>query len=136
MAKQQAPRKPGQPQAPQSQPQPAQVKKQAPAPARRPAEKRETLFSAGSRELIYGRQNFMLMGIGLLLVLLGLAVMSGGAMPDPKVWEPERIYSFRRITLAPIMMVVGFLVVGLGIFKRNTTAETAVTTPETPDTNA
>lgn len=134
MAKQQAPRKPGQPQAPQSQS--AQVKKQAPAPARRPAEKRESLFSAGSRELIYGRQNFILMGIGLLLVLAGLAAMSGGAMPDPKVWEPDRIYSFRRITLAPIMMVVGFIVVGLGIFKRNTTAENAAATAETPDAGA
>ena len=82
-------------------PQPQQtVRKTAPAPARRPAEKKESIFAAGDNELIFGRQNFILMGIGLALVLIGLATMSGGAMPDPNKWEPERIYSFRRITLA------------------------------------
>ena len=108
------------PQAPQSQQQPAQTKKPSPAPARGTAERKETLFSVGSRELIYGRKNFVLMGIGLALILAGLAAMSGGAMPDPNVWEPERIYSFTRITLAPLLMVAGFVVIILGIFKKNT----------------
>jgi len=70
-------------------------------------------------EMLYGRQNYIYMGAGLGLILLGLLVMSGGAMPDPKVWEPERIYSFQRITLAPILMVAGFIVVAVGIFKKN-----------------
>jgi Protein of unknown function (DUF3098) len=64
------------------------------------------------------------MGVGLGLVLLGLALMSGGAMPDPNKWQPEIIYSFRRITLAPLMMVAGFVVVILGIFKKNGHATT------------
>jgi uncharacterized membrane protein len=100
----------------------AQQKKTAPAPARRPAEKKDTIFSAGSKELIFGRQNFILMGIGLALVLVGLAIMSGGAMPDPNKWEPERIYSPMRITFAPILMVAGFVTVILGIFKQQQTA--------------
>lgn len=115
MAKQQAPRRPAQPQTPGT-----PAPKTAPAPARRAAEQRENIFTSGSRELLYGRQNFILMGIGLALVLVGLASMSGGAMPDPKVWEPDRIYSFRRVTLAPILMVAGFVTVVFGIFKRNT----------------
>jgi uncharacterized membrane protein len=78
---------------------------------------RASIFSEGSNELIFGRANYIFIGAGLLLVLLGLAAMSGGAMPDPNKWEPERIYSFRRITLAPILMVAGFVVIGLGIFK-------------------
>lgn len=127
MAKQQPQRKPAQPQAAQPA---SQTKKPAPAPARRPAEKRDNLFTAGSKELIYGRQNFIWMGVGLALVMAGLAAMSGGAMPDPKVWEPERIYSFRRITLAPILMVAGFIVVIYGIFKRNPAALSATETPE------
>lgn len=69
--------------------------------------------------LIFGKQNFILMGAGLLLVLLGLALMSGGSMPDPSKWEPERIYSPMRITVAPILMVAGFVVVILGIFKKS-----------------
>jgi predicted cobalt transporter CbtA len=104
-------------------PAPPQPRKTAPAPARRPAEKKDSIFSAGSQEFIFGRQNFIYMGIGLALVLIGLATMSGGAMPDPNKWEPERIYSFTRITLAPILMVAGFVMVAVGIFKRQ---------PETP----
>ena len=92
------------------------------APVRR-TEVRESLFSTGSNELIFGRQNFIYMGAGLLLVLIGLACMTGGAMPDPNRWEPERIYSFRRITLAPMLMVAGFVVMAFGIFKSNKKSE-------------
>lgn len=102
-------------------PQPQQ-RKTAPAPVRRPSEKKDSLFSAGSNELIFGRQNFILMGLGLGMVLLGLALMSGGAMPDPNKWEPERIYSPIRITVAPILMVAGFVTVIWGIFKQKTVA--------------
>ena len=115
MAKQQQQQRPA--------PQPQQ-RKTAPAPVRRPSEKKDSLFSAGSNELIFGRQNFILMGLGLGLVLLGLALMSGGAMPDPNKWEPERIYSPIRITVAPILMISGFLTVIWGIFKRQTEANT------------
>ena len=73
----------------------------------------------------------MLMGIGLALVLVGLAAMSGGSMPDPNKWEPERIYSFTRITLAPLLMVAGFIVVILGIFKKNMPETAPATTTET-----
>lgn len=114
-------------QRPAPQPQP---RKTAPAPVRRPAEKKESIFSAGSNELIFGRQNFILMGIGLALVLVGLAIMSGGAMPDPNVWEPERIYSFTRITVAPILMVAGFVMVAVGIFKRKPEAADYSNNPE------
>jgi len=117
-------------QRPQPRPQQQQVKKTAPAPVRR-AEKRESIFTEGSRELIFGRQNFFYMGIGLALILAGLVAMAGGAMPDPAKWEPERIYSFRRITLAPILMVAGFVTIIFGIFKKNETSAT----PPVPDDN-
>ena len=105
----------------QQQPQ-SQQKKAAPAPARRTETREDIFHSAGNRELIYGRQNFILMGIGLALVLVGLAVMSGGAMPDPLKWEADRIYSPMRITVAPILMVAGFVVVTMGIFKKTNPA--------------
>jgi hypothetical protein len=102
-----------------------QARKPAPAPARRSSEKKETIFSSGSKDLIFGRQNFILMGIGLALVLAGLVAMSGGAMPDPSKWEPERIYSPMRITIAPILMVAGFVTVIFGIFKSKPAASGA-----------
>ena len=70
------------------------------------------------------------MGAGLALLLAGLLAMSGGAMPDPNKWEPERIYSFTRITLAPIIMVAGFVMVAVGIFKRRPDATEQSINPE------
>jgi len=125
MAKQQQRPQP-RPQQPQQ-----QAKKTAPAPVRR-TEKRESIFTAGSRDFIFGRQNFTYFGIGLALILIGLIAMTGGAMPDPAKWEPERIYSFRRITLAPILMVAGFVIIILGIFKKSDNSAT----PSTPDESA
>jgi hypothetical protein len=120
-----------QPQQPQKRPTPAPVattpatkRTPAPAPARR-TEKKESLFNVGSNELIYGRNNFIWMGAGLALVVAGLVAMSGGAMPSPDVWDESIIYSFRRITLAPIMMVAGFIVTTIGIFKKNNTETVA-----------
>lgn len=102
---------------------PAPQKRTAPAAPVRKAEKRDSLFSAGKHEFIFDRQNFIIMGIGLALVFAGLLAMSGGAMPDPNTWDPNLIYSFRRITLAPMLMVAGFVVVGYGIFKKTTAPE-------------
>ncbi|MBL7795934.1 MAG: DUF3098 domain-containing protein [Saprospiraceae bacterium] len=130
MAKQPQQRRPA---APQSQ---QQAKRPAAAPAApvRKRESRDSLFSAGKHDFIYGRQNFILLGIGLGLVLLGLILMGGGSMPDPNTWDPNIIYSFRRITLAPILMVAGFVVVIVGIFKKTNTAEPSpVTDNSAPD---
>ncbi|MEQ1747490.1 MAG: DUF3098 domain-containing protein, partial [Saprospiraceae bacterium] len=97
-----------------------QPKRPAPTPAPvRKRESRESLFSTDRNEFIFGRQNFIYMGIGLGLVLLGLVLMGGGAQPDRNTWDPNTIYSFRRITLAPILMVAGFVVVIVGIFKKS-----------------
>ncbi len=103
-----------QPSRPQQAAQP--VKKTAPVQR---TVKKESTWNADKSGLLYGRSNFIYMGAGLALVLAGLALMNGGAMPDPNKWEPERIYSFTRITLAPMLMVAGFVVVAIGIFKKS-----------------
>ena len=50
---------------------------------------------------IFGRINYIFMLAGAACLALGLILMSGGAQPDPDTWDPNIIYSFRRITLAP-----------------------------------
>lgn len=132
MAKQQ-PNRPNAPARPQNRPNTtAEVptRKAAPAPARRVPEKRENVFTTGDRSLIYGRTQFLFMGIGLLLVFAGLFAMMGGAQPDPNQWDPNITYSARRITLAPLLMVAGFVLVGYGIFKKS------ATTPVSNETTA
>ncbi|HAN79331.1 MAG TPA: DUF3098 domain-containing protein [Bacteroidales bacterium] len=54
------------------------------------------------------KQNYMLLLIGLFIIVIGFALMSGGKPADPTAFS-EDIFSFRRITLAPIVVVFGFL---------------------------
>lgn len=69
-------------------------------------------------ELLFTKTNFMWMGIGVALIVLGLALMSGGKMPNPETWDPNLIYSFRRTVLAPIVILAGLGVEVYAIFKR------------------
>ncbi len=55
----------------------------------------------------FERKNYIFMGIGIAFILLGFILMSGGGSDDPNVFNPE-IYSWRRIRLAPAMILIGF----------------------------
>jgi len=66
--------------------------------------------------LLFGRKNFMFIFIGMAFMALGMLLMSGGQMPSPDIWDEGIIYSFRRITLAPIMILVGLGIVLYSIF--------------------
>jgi len=66
--------------------------------------------------LLYGRRNFMFILGGIGLMALGMLLMSGGGMPSPDVWDESIIYGFRRITLAPIAILLGLGLVLYSIF--------------------
>lgn len=65
-------------------------------------------------ELLYGKMNYILMAAGVVLIVIGFMLMAGGGASlgaDGYAHEfDESIYSFRRITLAPIIIFIGFLV--------------------------
>lgn len=89
--------------------------------ARTPARPRRTAdrpAAASGRELTFGRDTYIWMGIGFGLVLLGMLLMSGGRITDPDVWDPDVIYSARRILIAPIVILLGLGTVGYAIFKK------------------
>ncbi|MCE1199414.1 MAG: DUF3098 domain-containing protein [Marinilabiliales bacterium] len=65
-----------------------------------------------------GRENLKLMLIGLGIIILGFALMTGGKSNDPNVFNKEVIFSFRRITLAPLVVVFGFLFEIYAIMKK------------------
>lgn len=72
--------------------------------------------SLPTEPLLYGKKHYILMGIGFLLIVLGMILMLGGAMPDPDTWDESLIYSHRRITIAPLMIVLGLVVEIYAIF--------------------
>lgn len=56
---------------------------------------------------VFGKKNYKFMFIGLACIALGFILMSGGGSDDPNVFNPE-IFNFRRIRLAPMLILVGF----------------------------
>ncbi|GGG51388.1 DUF3098 domain-containing protein [Epilithonimonas arachidiradicis] len=77
------------------------------------------------KSFYFGSKNFKLMLIGIGLILLGFVLMMGAdanTTPegkfDPNYWN-EDIFSFRRIRLAPLLVIAGFAVQVFAILKRN-----------------
>ena len=70
----------------------------------------------GKTEFVFGRENYMLMIAGLLVIIVGFALMSGGGSSDPNVFSNE-IFNTRRIVIAPIVVLLGFVVEAIAIFR-------------------
>ncbi len=68
-------------------------------------------------EFAFGKENYRLMLIGLVFIVVGFLLMIGGGSDDPSVFNPE-IFSFRRITLAPVLILAGFVIEIFAIMKR------------------
>ena len=64
-----------------------------------------------------GRENYKLMAIGFAIIIIGFILMAGGKSEDPKVFS-EDIFSFRRITVAPLIVLAGFIFEIYAIMKR------------------
>jgi hypothetical protein len=62
-------------------------------------------------------ENYRLIIIGVLFIIVGFILMSGGGSDDPTAFNPE-IFSFRRITLAPIVSLFGFIFIIYAIMKK------------------
>ena len=77
----------------------------------------------GNQTFLFDRSNWMWMGIGLAFILLGLVLMAGGKSENPNEFHPEVVYSARRITVAPIMMLIGFAIEAYAIMKKPARAE-------------
>lgn len=60
-------------------------------------------------EFLFGKRNYMIMLIGIVIIALGFILMAGGGSDDPNVFN-EEIYNFRRIRLAPTLVIIGIVV--------------------------
>ncbi|MBM3405041.1 MAG: DUF3098 domain-containing protein [Bacteroidetes bacterium] len=90
-------------------------KKPVKAPAK---EKKGADFKvAKAGEFAFDRQNYILLLAGLFFIILGFILMIGGGSKDPNVFN-EDIFSFRRLTLAPILILAGFVIEIFAIMKK------------------
>ncbi|WP_298707188.1 DUF3098 domain-containing protein [Chitinophaga sp.] len=67
---------------------------------------------------LFGKGNYQLMLAGVVLIVLGFLLMMGGSSDDPARFSPEEVYSFRRITLAPIVILLGLAVEAWAIMRK------------------
>lgn len=69
---------------------------------------------------LFTPDNFKWMLIGLVVMTIGFFLMAGGKSADPNVFNDNEIYSFRRITLAPILIIAGLVIEIYAIMKKPT----------------
>jgi hypothetical protein len=72
----------------------------------------------GNQDFLFDRSNYTFMIAGVVLIMIGFMLMSGGKSPDPHKFNYDEIYSFRRITLAPIVALIGFGLEVYAIMKK------------------
>jgi hypothetical protein len=60
-------------------------------------------------EFAFGKENYRLLLIGLGFLLAGYILMIGGGSEDPNVYS-DKIFDFQRLTLAPILLIIGFVI--------------------------
>ena len=69
-----------------------------------------------THEFLFEKVNYKILLIGLGVIALGFLLMSGGGSDDPNVFN-EAVFSFRRIRLAPTVVLIGFGITIYSIFK-------------------
>lgn len=67
---------------------------------------------------LFGKENYMWMLAGIAIIVLGFILMAGGKSTDPNVFNPKEVYSTTRITIAPLLIIIGFILEIVGIMKK------------------
>ena len=68
---------------------------------------------------LFGKTNFIFMLVGLVVITLGMVLMAGGKNQDPNVFDYNVVYSKTRVTVAPILIVLGLLIEVYAIFRKS-----------------
>ena len=67
---------------------------------------------------LFDKENYTWMLIGVGILILGFVLMAGGGSDDPNVFNASEVYSARRITIAPIIILIGIAVEIYAIFRK------------------
>ncbi len=74
------------------------------------------------KKILFGKKNYILFFISLIIIGFGFFLMSGGGSKDPNIFNPE-IFNFRRIKLAPTIVIFGFTLAIFSILVKNKTSK-------------
>lgn len=76
------------------------------------------------KDFAFGKENFILIAIAVVFIVVGFLLMSGGGSTDGVSFNPE-IFSARRIVVAPVVTMIGFVMMIFGILKNSKGKEVA-----------
>ena len=76
------------------------------------------MASKTQEALAFNSTNYKLLLIGIGIIIIGFVLMSGGGSGDPEVFDAKEIFSARRITVAPIVCLIGYAFVIYAIMKK------------------
>jgi hypothetical protein len=68
-------------------------------------------------EMPFGKQNYILLITGVVLIFIGFLLMIGGGSKDPNVFSPA-LFDFQRLTLSPMLILAGFIVEIVAIMRK------------------
>ena len=69
------------------------------------------------KNFVFGKENFILLAVSIVIIIIGFWLMSGGQTTEETGFDPG-IFSKRRIVVAPIVTMIGFLMVIVAILKK------------------
>ncbi len=84
-------------------------------------DKKQNKAVTGTSNPLFGKENYMWMLIGLAVLALGFFLMAGGKSSDPNVFNEKEVYSTTRITIAPMLIIAGFIIEIFAIMKKSKT---------------
>jgi hypothetical protein len=67
---------------------------------------------------LFTKKNYTWMMAGIVIIALGMLLMAGGKSPDPNVFNPKEVYSTVRITIAPLLILIGIVIEIFAIFRK------------------
>ncbi len=83
------------------------------------SEQKKTTTPVTASNQLFGKGNYLWMLIGLAVLALGFFLMAGGKSADPNVFNKEEVYSSTRITIAPMLIIAGFIIEIFAIMKKS-----------------
>lgn len=72
----------------------------------------------GGQASLFDKENLLWMLGGVAVMVIGFLLMSGGRSEDPNVFDPREVYSTVRITIAPIFILAGLVILVIAIFRQ------------------
>ena len=83
------------------------------------SKEKKQVTTVGNTNPLFGKENYTWMLIGLGVLALGFFLMAGGKSNDPNVFNADEVYSTTRITIAPMLIIAGFVIEIFAIMKKS-----------------